>query len=181
MHFYTAKKPLVLPDITIEGRSIPVTSTSKLLGVKISESGTWQEHIDYIVTRGSKALYMLYIMRRFNPPPAQLLKVYTVYIRPLLEYCAPDFHAVLTASQAFQIERVQKRALKIIAGYHCTYQDLLYKFGIEKLGERRRKPTEDGARLQWDYQRLSPDRTAGGRADRAGCHHLFYITVCTIL
>ena len=78
-------------------------------------------------------------MRRFNPPHKQLLKVYTTYIRPLLEYCSPIFHAGLTASQAKQIETVQKRALKIIAGFDNSYQDLLERFNIESLADRRQE------------------------------------------
>ena len=137
MHFYTAKKPLVLPDVVINGKSLPISSSSKLLGVTISNSVHWQEHVNEIVTKGSKALYLLYVMRRFSPPQEHLVRVYTTYIRPLLEYCATVFHAGLTASQAQQIERVQKRALKIIAGYAYTYQDLMQKFGIESLADRR--------------------------------------------
>ena len=70
-----------------------------------------------IVSKGTKALYILYAMGRFSPPQEHLVKVYNTYIRPLLEYCAPVFHAGLTARQAQQIERVHKRALKIITGY----------------------------------------------------------------
>ena len=84
-------------------------------------------------------MYMLYVMRRFNPPKEQLVKVYTTYIRPLLEYCAPVFHAGLTANQAQQLERCQKRALKIIAGYDYTYRELLDKFDLENLADRREK------------------------------------------
>ena len=84
MHFYTAKKPLVLPDIVIGGKSIPISTASKLLRVKISNSITWQEHVNDLVTRGSRALYMPYVMRRFNPPKEQLVKVYTtVAAKPL--------------------------------------------------------------------------------------------------
>ena len=134
MHFITAKKPLVFPDITIDGMSIPVTNVSKLLGVKISDCLSWEEHTNYIVARSSKALYMLHLIKRFHPSDEQLLKVYITYIRPLLEYCAPVFHAGLTASQAQQVERVQKRALKIIAGFNHTYQELLAEIWSSKSG-----------------------------------------------
>ena len=139
MHFYTAKKPLVLPDISINGNSIPISTTSKLLGVSISNSFTWQDQVDSIVAKGSRALYMLYIMKRFNIAQEDLLRVYTTYIRPLLEYCAPVIHAGLTASQAQQIERVQKRALHIIAGYDNSYRELLHKFQIDNLADRRQE------------------------------------------
>ena len=137
MHFFKSKKPLVLPDVTINGKSIPISTSSKLLGVKISSTITWQEHVNEVTTRGSRALYLLYILRRFNPPQEQLLRAYTTYIRPFLECCAPVFHAGLTANQAQQIERVQQRALKIIAGYEYSYQDLLHKFEMKSLADRR--------------------------------------------
>ena len=139
MHFSAAKKPFVLPDIEIAGVSIPVCNTAKLLGVHITNSMTWDEQVNSIVAKASKALYLLYIMRRYNPPQEQLIKVYTTYIRPILEYCSPVFHAGLTASQAKQIECVQKRALKIIAGYSHKYQDLLKRFEIDSLADRREK------------------------------------------
>ena len=139
MHICTAKKPLVLPDITIAGESIPICSEVKLLGVNIANNMTWDEQVNNIVARGSKALYMLYIMRRYNPPQEQLLKIYTTYIRPIVEYCSPVFHAGITAAHARQIESVQKRALKIIAGYDHRYQDLLKKFKIDSLADRREK------------------------------------------
>ena len=100
---------------------------------------TWEEHVKNVVARASKALYMLYILRRYKPPEDQLVKVYTTYIRPLLEYCTPVFHAGITASQAKQIESVQKRALKIIADFQHSYQDLLQRFEMDSLADRRQK------------------------------------------
>ena len=66
-----------------------------------------------------------------------MLTVYVTYIRPLLEYGAPVYHAGLTAQQARQIERVQMRALKIIGGYDSSYQQLLQLFKLETLANRR--------------------------------------------
>ena len=76
-------------------------------------------------------------MKRFQPPKEQLVTVYTTYIRPLLEYCAPVFHANLTAAQANQIEKVQKRALKLIGGYDGSYQQLLNDLKLDSLADRR--------------------------------------------
>ena len=137
MHFYTAKKPIVLPDIMLNGQSLPIVSQTKLLGVNLSSDLSWQAHVDSIVKKASKAFYMLHIMKRFQPPREQLLTIYTTYVRPLLEYCAPVFHASLTASQANQIERVQKRALKLIGGYDISYQQLLEDMHLDSLADRR--------------------------------------------
>ena len=56
---------------------------------------------------------------------------------PLLEYCAPVFHAGLTYLQAKQLESVQKRALKLIGGYEKSYQDLLEALRLQSLANRR--------------------------------------------
>ena len=139
MHFSTAKKPFVLPDIKINGTSIPTIDETKLLGVTISNDLTWQTHVENMISKGSRALYMLHVIKKFQPPKDQLIKIYTTYIRPLLEYCSPVFHAGLTAQQAQQIERVQKRALKIIAGYDLSYRQILESLNLETLADRRQK------------------------------------------
>ena len=139
MHFVTAKKPLVLPDIVMDGKSLPIVTSTKLLGVTLSSNLSWQAHVDGIVKKSSKALYMIYIMKKYRAPAAQLVKIFTTYIRPLLEYCAPVFHAGLTVFQAKQIENVQKRALKLIGGFDKSYRQLLEDLHLESLADRREK------------------------------------------
>ena len=36
MHFFTAKKPVVLPGTMIHGKSLPIVTETKLLGITIS-------------------------------------------------------------------------------------------------------------------------------------------------
>ena len=139
MHFFTSKKPIVMPDISLNGISIPVVDKAKLLGVTISSDLSWQNHVNEVVAKGSRALYMLHVMKKFQPPQEHMIKVYITYIRPLLEYCAPVFNAGLTAQQAQRIERIQKRALKIIGGYDQNYQQLLSQLNLESLADRRER------------------------------------------
>ena len=49
MHFFTAKKPVVLPDIAIKGASIPVVNQAKLLGVTIARDMTWNVHVEDMI------------------------------------------------------------------------------------------------------------------------------------
>jgi len=86
-----------------------------------------------------RTCWMLHVLKKFRTPQNQLITVYTTYIRPLLEYCAPVIYAGLTAQQAQQIEGVQKRALKIIGGYHISYHELLHNFELDTLATRREK------------------------------------------
>ena len=45
-----------------------------------------------------------------------LIEVYVLYIRSLAKYCLVAFHPSLTIEQSNKIERIQRRALKIILG-----------------------------------------------------------------
>ena len=68
----------------------------------------------------------------------QLLKVYELRIRSLLEFSAPVFHSSLTDEQDRKIEMVQKKALAIILGkQYKSYETSLTKLSLEKLSTRR--------------------------------------------
>ena len=48
-----------IPDIKIDGRDIAQVCHAKLLGVTISQDLTWNKHVENIVKKASKRLYML--------------------------------------------------------------------------------------------------------------------------
>ena len=67
-----------------------------------------------------------------------LVLIFTMYIRPLLEFAAPVWSPGLTVSQSDQIERVQRRALKMICWPESdSYRVLLQRFNLETLCDRR--------------------------------------------
>ena len=67
-----------------------------------------------------------------------LIHIYILYIRSVLEYCSVLWHSTLTVEQSQAIERVQKTCLKIILGSEYTsYSDALGYTGLELLSERR--------------------------------------------
>ncbi|KAI8506722.1 hypothetical protein Bbelb_151630 [Branchiostoma belcheri] len=64
--------------------------------------------------------------------------VYCGFIRPILEYCAPVWHHGLTRKQTATLERVQKRACRIILGQKYTdYTTGLQMCKLETLEKRR--------------------------------------------
>ena len=67
-----------------------------------------------VVAKASKRLHILRVLKRGLVPPADLLKVYFALIRSVLEYCCPVWHNALPVKLSDSIERVQKRALRII-------------------------------------------------------------------
>ncbi len=67
-------------------------------------------------------MYMLRTVKRFGFSPEELIVTYNDkgYVRPLTEYCDAVWDSSLTTGQIACIERVQKRACKIILGKEYT-------------------------------------------------------------
>ena len=86
----------------------------KVLGVTIQSNLKWDLHIDDVVAKASKRLHIPRVLKRGGVPPAYLLEVYFALIRSVLEYCCPVWYNTLPVKLSDSIERVQKRALRII-------------------------------------------------------------------
>ena len=82
---------------------------------------------------------MLRLLKRHGLPLNDLLTIYTCYIRPVLEYGAPVWNGGLTKNQITRLERVQKRAPRVIVGSrYTTYDVVLTTLNIASLSERRK-------------------------------------------
>ena len=67
-----------------------------------------------------------------------LVHIYILYIRSLVEYCSVVWHSTLTKQQNQNIENIQKLSLKIILGQeYSTYECALECTGLERLSQRR--------------------------------------------
>ena len=81
-------------------------------------------------------LHILRVLKRGGVPPANLLKLYFALIRSSLGYCCPVWHNALLVKLSDSIERVQKRALRIIFSV-LHYQEALATIGCVSLHTRR--------------------------------------------
>ena len=85
----------------------------------------------------SKRLHILRVLEQGGVPPVDLLKVYFALTRSVLEYCCPVWHNALPVKLSDSIERVQKRALRIIfPALH--YQEALATTGCVSLRNKDR-------------------------------------------
>ena len=83
---------------------------------------------------------MLRILKGFKLPVNDLISVYCLYVRPVTEYCATVWHFGLTENQKAQIERIQKRACRLMLGpQYYNYEQALETLGLPKLEQRREK------------------------------------------
>lgn len=63
-----------------------------MLGLIIQDDMKWNEHVNNIVNKAVKRLYMLRILKRANDNIETLLAVYTTVIRPVLAYSCQVWH-----------------------------------------------------------------------------------------
>ena len=132
------KHPPSVPDLAIDGKELELVTETKNLGVTVQSNLQWDTHINLIVSKSSRRLYMLSRLKRFGVPVEDLVSVYVGYVRPTVEYASPVWHSSIGKKQTQQIERIQKRACYIILGSnYTTYNDALDLTGLQTLEVRR--------------------------------------------
>ena len=125
-----------LSPLLIDGHALEVVHSHKVLGLVIQNDLKWNEHIDSVLSKASKRLYIIRTLRRGGVPTEDLLTIYFALIRSVLEYCCVIWHHSIPLYLANEVERVQRRALKIILpGY--SYREALIQLGCSRLDERR--------------------------------------------
>ena len=119
-------KPVYINDIEIE-----VVKTVKLLVLNISSDLKWNCHVFEIVKKASTRLYFLKQLKR-----AKIRIFYMTCIRPITEYACAVFHNGLSKYLSIDLERIQKRALRIIYPF-ASYADALEMCDLPSLYDRR--------------------------------------------
>ena len=75
-----------IPSIMIGGMPVEKVDHAKLIGVSFSFDQTWNKHVENIVGKASKRLYMLYQLERTGINQSDLVSVFLSIVRPVLEY-----------------------------------------------------------------------------------------------
>ena len=124
--------------LSLESVALTRVMSIKLLGVTVQSNLKWDAHITEIVSKASRRLYTLCILRRARTPILDMVAVYTCYIRPILEYASQVWHSSINDQQTRAIENIQKRAARIILGLrYDSYVTALEVLGIPSLESRR--------------------------------------------
>ena len=96
----------------------------------------WNCHITEIVKKASTRLYFLTQLKRAKIADKELVIFYTTCIRSSTEYACPVFHNGLSKYLSDELERIQKRALRIIYPF-ASYSEALEKCDLPYLYDRR--------------------------------------------
>ena len=85
------KKSLDVPAIQGPNGFIPQVSSLSLLGVTITDDLKWNSHIETVLKKACKRLYVLRNLRRSGCPSALMLQVYNSIVRSVFIYAYPSF------------------------------------------------------------------------------------------
>ena len=110
--------------ISINESQIERADKLSILGLTITKDLKWNDHVEKIVNKASQRIYLLKQLRRFGLGAGDLKCFYVASIRSILEYSCQVFHYGLPQYLSDVIERIQKRALRIIYP-QLSYQDAL--------------------------------------------------------
>ena len=124
-----------VPSLTVDSITMEKVSTFKLLGVWIDDNLKWQTNTDRIIKKAVKRLLLLKTLKKYGASETDMKRFYASVIIPVLEYGAQVWHGGLTKSQSNNIERIQKRALRIVYS-EKDYDKLLRMAGLKSLYER---------------------------------------------
>ena len=81
---------------------------------------------------------MIQKLYEFNVPAEEMIHIYVLFIRCMVEYCCVVWHSSLTEEDSLNIERIQKTALRIILKEsYLDYCSALQLTGLDTLKERR--------------------------------------------
>ena len=105
----------------------------KILGLWLSSYLDYERNTREICSKAYCRISMLTKLKYVGTSQEDLLTIYVLFIRCLVEYCSVVWHSSLTVEQENDIERTQVVSLKVILGHRYTdYTTALLDTKLEK-------------------------------------------------
>jgi len=122
----------------LENNLLETVTETKLLGTLITSDLKWEKNTHMICSKAYKRMIILQKLSKFNPPIEDMLTVYKLYIRSILEQKCQLWHYSLSQEDVANLERVQKVVCKITLGSkYDSYENALDTLNLEPLYLRR--------------------------------------------
>ena len=113
------------PQLLFYGKAIPERPNIKVVGVTFSSDLTWTGHINSVVSKAKRSLFLL---RRASLVlnPTALCTIYKSHVRSRMEYCCPLWFGA-PASHLAKLDRIQAAAARIIGPPAKDLQSLSHR------------------------------------------------------
>jgi hypothetical protein len=120
--------------LSINSQPLENVTHFKLLGVTLQNDLKWNAHVDAITSKASKRLHILRVLRNSGVSAHDLLTIYISIIRS--EYCCAAWNTSIPSYLSDKIERVQRRALRILYP-NMSYSSALATSSLPRLSDCR--------------------------------------------
>ena len=124
--------------ISLENETLELVSEAKVLGCIITDDLKFHKNTQYMVKKAYARMTILHKLYSFNIPTEDLIIIYILYIRSLLEQNVAVWNSSISQEDIEDLERVQKVALKVILkSQYQDYHQALSLTGLKSLSDRR--------------------------------------------
>ena len=139
---FNFRKSLDFPPIFSIGDvpCLEIVNQTKLLGIIISDDLKWAAHVEYMLKKANKKVWLLRRLRLLKLDTHILLDFYCKEVRSVLEFGVAVWHSGITSKMRDRIERVQKICINIIlcdSEWSVPYEVGCTLLNIEPLVYRR--------------------------------------------
>ena len=100
--------------VKMNGSLLDTIDSTRLLGTLVRSDMKWHDNTQYITQRGYQRMTMLRKLYEFDIPKEDLVLIYTMYIRSVLEFNSNVWFSAISNEEREDIERVQRVACKVI-------------------------------------------------------------------
>ena len=118
---FTRTKDKFITRLSMNNIVMDRTPFIKILGVWISDDLSWDKNCQEICKKAYARLGMITKLKYVGVSRQDLVDIYILFIRSVIEYCSVSFHSSLTQDQTNKLEKIQKICLKVILGEN--YED----------------------------------------------------------
>ena len=123
-------------SIVAKGETISSQDSMKLLGFMLGTSGM-SAQVDHIKRKFRHRFWSLIHLRRSGITGGHLYRLYTVFVRPVIETNSVVYHPMITKTQSEEIERLQKLVFRLCFGPTASYRRETEQGRIKTLKARR--------------------------------------------
>lgn len=118
------RAPTQHATLTINGATVERVSSTKFLGVHITEDLSWTLNTAALVKKSQQRLYFLRKLRRARAPPSIMYSFYRGTIESILSSCITVWYGACNASGRKTLQRIVRAAEKIIGVSLPSLQDI---------------------------------------------------------
>ena len=128
--------------LDLPGGRIASGSSMKLLGFVFGQEPNVNMHMKEIQRKFRARFWALIHLKKAGFKGRELFDLYSIFVRPVIEFCGIIYHSLLTSGQTADLERLQRQVVKLAFGWDISYSEACDKYDIETLEQRRKNSVD---------------------------------------